>query len=56
MAQSTAPRLRSQFFRLRNQPAPQPELGLDGILPKATIQQILKEEGGSWKSILYTPW
>jgi Transposase DDE domain len=56
MAQCTTPRLRSQIHRLWNQPTPQPELGLDDILPQATIQQILKEEGGFWKSILYTPW
>ena len=56
MAQFTTPRLRSQIHRLRTQPAPQPELGLDGVLPKATIQRILTEEGGTWRSILYTPW
>ena len=56
MAQSTTPRLRSQIHRLRNQPAPQPALGLEEVLPKATIEQILQEEGGQWKSILYTPW
>jgi hypothetical protein len=31
-------------------------LGLDGVLPVATIQRILREEGGTWRSILYTPW
>lgn len=56
MAQSTTPRLRSQIHRLRNQPASQPALGLEEVLPKATIEQVLQEEGGRWKSILYTPW
>jgi hypothetical protein len=56
MAQFTTPRLRSQIHRLRNQPAPQPALGLEEVLPKATIEQVLQEEGGKWKSILYTPW
>jgi len=56
MAQSTTPRLRAQIHRLQNPPAPQPELGLEVVLPKATILQILKEEDGLWKSILYTPW
>jgi putative transposase len=56
MAQATTPRFRSQLHRLPNPPAPQPELGLEGILPKATIMQVLTEQGGSWKSILYTPW
>jgi DDE family transposase len=56
MAQSTTPRLRSQIHRLQTQPALQPELGLDGVLPVATIQRILREEGGTWRSILYTPW
>jgi len=40
---------------LRQQPPPQPDLGLDGILPEATVQQILREEGATWKQILYTP-
>src|SRR4029079_10944098 len=26
------------------------------VLPEATIKQILREEGGTWKSIVYTPW
>ena len=56
MAQSTTPRLRFQIHRLRTQPAPQPELGLDAILPEATVQQILTEEGATWKQVLYTPW
>jgi hypothetical protein len=56
VAQSTTSRLRSQLHRLQNPTAPQPELGLEDVLPKATIIQILKEEEGIWKSILYTPW
>ena len=55
MAQSTAPRLRFQFFRLQQQAAAQPRLGLDGILPEAMVQQVLKEEGASWKRVVYTP-
>jgi len=34
----------------------QPDLGLDGALPKATIQRILTEEGGTRRLILSTPW
>jgi histone H3/H4 len=56
MAHSTTPRLRAQIHRLGTQPAPQPELGLEDILPKATVQKILREEGGTWRAILYTPW
>jgi Transposase DDE domain len=56
MAHSTTPRLRFQIHRLRQQPPPQPELGLDGILPEATVRQVLPEEGATWKQILYTPW
>src|SRR4051794_6749207 len=56
MAQSNTARLRSQFRRLQTQTAAQPELGLDRVLPKGTILRILKEEGGLWKTILYTPW
>src|SRR5688500_14970126 len=55
MAHSTTVRLRGQIHRLRQQPPPQPDLGLDGILPEATVQQILREEGATWKEILYTP-
>jgi hypothetical protein len=55
MAQSTTPRLRFQFFRFRQQATAQPELGIEDVLPKATIENILKEEGASWKHILYTP-
>jgi putative transposase len=56
MAQSTAPRLRFQFFRLQQRAAAQPELGLDGILPEAEVQRILDEEGATWKRVVYTPW
>jgi hypothetical protein len=56
MVQSTAPRLRFQFFRLPRQAAIQPGLGLDGVLPEATVQQILQEEGARWRHILYAPW
>jgi hypothetical protein len=56
MAQSTAPRLRFQIFQFRRRAIAQPELGLDGILPDATVQQVLKEEGAGWKQIFYTPW
>jgi hypothetical protein len=56
MAHSTTPRLRSQFQRLQTETAEQPELGLDRVLSKDTILQVLKEEGGLWKTILYTPW
>jgi hypothetical protein len=31
-------------------------LGLEGVLPAATIKRILTEEGGHWRSLLYTPW
>jgi hypothetical protein len=56
MAQSTTARLRSQVHRLRTQQAPQPELGLEDILPAATVQQILTAEGATWKERLSTPW
>lgn len=56
MAQSTMPRLRGQFLRLRRRAADQPELGLDDILPEAAVRQVLQEEGASWKLICYTPW
>jgi hypothetical protein len=56
MAQFATPRLRFQFHRLQTQPPPQPDLGLEGVLPEATIKQVLREEGGTWKSIVYTPW
>lgn len=56
MAQSTAPRLRFQSFRLPRPAAVQPGLGLDGVLPEATVQQVLQEEGAGWKRIFYTPW
>src|SRR5215468_5234527 len=56
MAHPTTPRLRAQIHRLGNPKAPQPGLGLEAVLPKATVERVLKEEGGSWKAILYTPW
>jgi Transposase DDE domain len=56
MNQSTAPRLRFQIFQLRRQSAASPALGLDTLLPEATVGQILKEEGATWKQIVYTPW
>jgi Transposase DDE domain len=56
MAQSTAPKLRFQIFRLRQRAAAHPELGLDTILPETTVQQVLKEEGANWKHVFYTPW
>ena len=56
MAQSTAPRLRFQIFQFQRRAAAQPELGVDGILPEATIEQVLKEEGACWKKKFYTPW
>jgi Transposase DDE domain len=56
MAQSTTPRLRSQISRLRHRAAAQPELGLDTLLPEATVQQVLTEEGAKWKRVFYTPW
>ncbi|HZW34183.1 MAG TPA: IS4 family transposase [Isosphaeraceae bacterium] len=56
MAHPTTPRLRAQIHRLGNPKAPQPELGLEAVLPKATVERVLKEEGGWWKAILSTPW
>ena len=56
MNQSTPPRLRFQFFRLPQRTAARPALGLDSILPEAVVQQVLKEEGATWKLIVYTPW
>ena len=56
MNQSTAPRLRFQIFRLRHRSAVQPVLGLDTLLPEATVQQVLQQEGARWKCIFYTPW
>ena len=44
MNQSTAPRLRFQIFRLRRRSAASPALGLDTLLPEATVRRILKEE------------
>jgi hypothetical protein len=56
MNQSTAPRLRFQIFRLRHRSAVPPVLGLDTLLPEATIRQVLKEEGATWRCVFYTPW
>src|SRR5215831_8896778 len=56
MSQSTAPKLRAQFSRLRRQAAAQPVLGLDGVLPEATVPRVLREEGATWKRVLYPPW
>jgi len=56
MSHSTTARLRFQIHRLTTHQAPQPELGLDEILPQATVTQILSDEGATWKEVLYTPW
>jgi putative transposase len=56
MAQCATPRLRFPLHRLQVQPPVQPDLGLESVLPKATIMQVLRQEGGLWKSIVYTPW
>jgi putative transposase len=56
MAQCATPRLRFQSHRLRTQPPTRPDLGLEAVLPEATIMQTLREEGGLWRSITYTPW
>ena len=56
MNQSTAPRLRFQIFQLRRRSAAQPALGLDTLLPEAVVQQVLQEEGATWKRVFYTPW
>src|SRR5262249_9207392 len=45
-----------QILRLTTQQAPQPELGLEEILPAATVPAILTAEGALWKEVLYTPW
>src|SRR5262249_29442292 len=55
MAYSTTRRLRFQIHRLRQQSSVQPELGLDDVLPEATVEEVLKEEGADWKKIFYTP-
>jgi DDE family transposase len=56
MNQSTAPKLRFQIFRLRRRSAAQPAPGLGTLLPEATVRQVLKEEGATWRIIFYTPW
>jgi Transposase DDE domain len=55
MAQSTTPRFRAQLDRLQTPSIGSPELGVEEVLPKATVEQVLQEEGGLWKAILYTP-
>ena len=55
MNQSTAPRLRFQISRLRKGDTCQPELGLDAILPEATVQQVLKVIDGTTVSMPDTP-
>jgi len=56
MTQSTAPRLRLQIFRLRRLADTGPDLGLETILPRALVQQVLREEGARWRRVFYTPW
>lgn len=56
LAHSTTARLRCQIHRAQQQSSPQPDLGLDSILPENTVQQVLRDEGATWKPILYTPW
>jgi Transposase DDE domain len=56
MAQSATPRLRFQFHRLQTPPPAPPELGLEAVLPEASLKQVLRQEGGIWKSVVYTPW
>ncbi len=56
MTHSTSPQFRRQTLRFQNQSPPQPELGFDDILPAATVEQVLHQEGARWKQILYTPW
>ena len=56
MSQFTTPRFRFQVFRFQNPSGPQPELGLDSILPPALVRQVLEEEAASWRCVFYTPW
>jgi putative transposase len=56
MAHPTTPRFRAQIHRLGQPAAAPPDLGVEEVLPKATVERVLKEEGGWWKAILYTPW
>ena len=56
MNQSPAPRLRFQVFQLHRRSAASPAPGLDTLLPEAAVGRILKEEGATWKRIVYTPW
>jgi hypothetical protein len=55
MSHSTTPRLRRQILRLRQRQGPEPQLGLDSVLPEALVRQVLAEEGATWKRIIYTP-
>jgi hypothetical protein len=57
MAHSTTTRLRNQIFRLNRRKQEQPDLdfGLGDILPPEDLAAILKEEGATWKSLIYTP-
>src|SRR5262245_45791415 len=55
MNRSTAPKLLCPISRLRR-PVARPALGLDTLLPEATVQQVFEGEGATWKRIVYTPW
>lgn len=56
MNQCIAPKLRAKIVQLRRRSAAQPALGLDPLLPEATVRQVLAQEGARWKCIFYTPW
>jgi hypothetical protein len=45
MAHPTTPRPRAQIHRLGQSTAPQPELGVEEILPKATVERVLNVDG-----------
>ena len=57
MAHSTTTRLRNHIFLLNRRQEEQPDLdfGLGDILPPEDLAAILKEEGATWKSLIYTP-
>ena len=55
MAQSTAPRLRFQIFRLRRLADTGPDLGLETILPRAWSSRSSTRRGRIGVR-LYTPW
>ena len=57
MAHSTTTRLRNHIFLLNRRQEEQPDLdfGLGDILPLEDLAAILKEEGATWKSLIYTP-